>query len=95
MTLLILHECKQQQQQQLKHKYAVLTPTEQPLKLGKGIIALDLPAPTSAGVVILMSIVQALLFASVRTWLGLIICMQVRDTVTRAKNGKSRQRNMQ
>lgn len=70
-------------------QHAVLTLTEQSLKLGKGIIAVVLAVPTSAGVVILMSIVHALLFASVRTLLGFIICRQLRGTVVRA-NGSGR-----
>ena len=75
-------------------QYALLTLTEQSLKLGKGIIGLLSTVPTSAAAVILMSIVQALLFASVRTLLGFIICMQLRDTVRRTKHGVSHQRNI-
>lgn len=52
----------------------LLTITEQSLKFAKGIIALVFAVPSSVGVVILRSIVQALLFASVRTLLGFIIC---------------------
>lgn len=73
----------------------MLTHTEQSRKLGKGIVALVLAVPNSAAVVILRSIVQALLFASVRTLLGFIICMHLRDTITRTKDGLKCQRNMQ
>lgn len=51
----------------------LLAITEQSLKLGKGIIALVFAMPCSAGVVILTSIMQALLFACVRTLLGFTI----------------------
>lgn len=46
---------------------SLLPLTEQSLKLVNGIIAFVLALVTPAGVVILISIVQALLFASVRT----------------------------
>ncbi len=65
------------------------TRTEQSLRLGSGMMAFVLAMPSPAGVVILISIVHALLLASVRSWLGFImtICRQTQCLDVRRRCG--------